>query len=40
MQKEMLTDTHWTEHRVPNEGAKESMEGAERVYSSIEGTTI
>jgi hypothetical protein len=31
---------HWTEHRVPNEGARESTQGAEGVCSPIEGTTI
>jgi hypothetical protein len=38
--KWMLTAIHWTEHRVPNEGARESTQGAERVYSPIGGTTI
>jgi hypothetical protein len=27
----MLTAIHWTEHRVPNEGARESTQGAEGV---------
>ncbi|KRY63398.1 hypothetical protein T11_520, partial [Trichinella zimbabwensis] len=27
----MLTANHWTEHRVPNGGVRERMEGAERV---------
>jgi hypothetical protein len=35
----MLTATHWAEHRVPNEGARESIQGAEGVCSPIGGTT-
>ena len=30
----------WTEHRVPNEGARERTQGAEGVCSPIGGTTI
>jgi hypothetical protein len=40
MQKWMLTAIHWTEHRVPNEGARERTQGAEGVCSPIGGTTI
>jgi hypothetical protein len=36
----MLTDIHWTEHRVPNEGSRERTQGAEGVCSTIGGTTI
>ena len=38
VQKEMLTSTHLTEHRVPNEGAREKTQGVEGVFSSIGGT--
>jgi hypothetical protein len=38
--KWMLTAIHWTEHRVPNEGAKESTQRAEGTFSPIGGTTI
>jgi hypothetical protein len=31
----MLTAIHWTDHRVPNEGARESTQGAEGVCSPI-----
>jgi hypothetical protein len=31
IQKWMLTTNHWTEHKVPNEGARESTQGAEGV---------
>jgi hypothetical protein len=31
---------HWTEHRVPNEGARGSTQGAEGICSPIGGTTI
>ena len=31
---------HWTEHRVPNGGARERTQGAEGVCSPIRGTTI
>jgi hypothetical protein len=40
IQKWMLTDIHWTVHRVSNEGARESTQGAEGVCSPIGGTTI
>jgi hypothetical protein len=36
----MLTAIHWTEHRVPNEEARESTQGSEEVCRPIEGTTI
>jgi hypothetical protein len=39
-QKWMLTAIHWMEHRVPNEGARESIQVAEVVCSPIGGTTI
>jgi hypothetical protein len=38
IQKWMLAVIHWTEHRVPNEGARESTQGAEGVCSPIGGT--
>jgi hypothetical protein len=40
IEKWMLTAMHWMEHRVPNEGARESTQGAGGVCSPIEGTTI
>jgi hypothetical protein len=30
----------WMEHRVPNEGARERTQGAERVCNPIGGTTV
>jgi hypothetical protein len=36
----MLKIIHWTEHKVPNEGARESTQGAEGVWSPIGGTSI
>ena len=33
----MLTAIHWLEHRVPNEGARESTQGVEGVCSPIGG---
>jgi hypothetical protein len=38
--KWMLTAINWTEHRVPNEGARESTQGSEGVCSPIGGTII
>jgi hypothetical protein len=35
IQKWMLTTIHLTEHRVSNEGARESIQGDEGVYSSM-----
>jgi hypothetical protein len=35
-----LTANHWTEHRVPKEGARESTQGLEAVCSPIGETTI
>jgi hypothetical protein len=40
IQKWILTAIHWTEHRVPNEGARESPQGAKGVCSPIGETTI
>jgi hypothetical protein len=40
IQKWMLTIIHWTKHRVPNERTRESMQGAEGVWSPIGGTSI
>jgi hypothetical protein len=40
IQKWMLTVSYWIEHRGPNEGARESTQGAEGVYDLIEGATI
>ena len=40
IQKWMFTVIHWTEHRVPNEGGRESIQGAEGVCSPIGGTSI
>ena len=36
----MLTANHWTKHRVPDGGAGEGNEGAEGVYSHMEGATV
>jgi hypothetical protein len=36
----MLTAIYWMENKVPNEGVLGRTEGAEGVYSPIEGTTI
>jgi hypothetical protein len=40
MQKWMLTDIHWTEHRVPNEGARENTQGVKGECSLIGATAI
>ena len=40
IQRGTLSVSHWTEHRVPNRGARERTQGAEGVCSTIEGTTI
>jgi hypothetical protein len=39
-QKWMLTVIYWLEHRAPNEGDRESSQGAKGVCSPIRGTTI
>jgi hypothetical protein len=36
----MLTDIYEMEHRVPNEGARESTQEAVGVCKPIEGTTL
>ena len=40
IQKWMLTVMYWMEHRGPNEGARESTQGAKGVCNPIGGTTI
>jgi hypothetical protein len=40
IQKWMLTIIHRIEHKFPNEGARESTQGAEGVWSPIGGTSI
>jgi hypothetical protein len=40
IQRWILSVNHWTEHRVPNEGARERIQGAERAFSPIGETTI
>ena len=40
IQKWICTAIHWTEQWVHNEGARESMQGAEGICSPIGGTTI
>ena len=40
IQKWILTVIYWMEHRVPNEGARESTQGTKRVCKPIGGTTI
>jgi hypothetical protein len=37
-QRWMLKASHWTEHRIPNGGARERTQGAEEVCSPIGGT--
>jgi hypothetical protein len=37
---EVLTVISWMEHSAPNEGARESTQGAKGVGNPIEGTTI
>jgi hypothetical protein len=37
MQKWMLTVNYWMEHRAPNEGARESTQGANEVCNPIVG---
>jgi hypothetical protein len=36
----MLTVNYWMEHRSPNEGARESTQGAEGVCNLIGETTM
>jgi hypothetical protein len=36
----MLTVIYKMEHRAPNGGARESIQGAEEVCNPIDGTTI
>jgi hypothetical protein len=36
----MLTVSYWMEHRAPNEGTRESTQGAEGVCNPIGGTTL
>jgi hypothetical protein len=36
----MLSAIHWTEHRVPNQGARERTHRVDKFYISIGGTTI
>ena len=40
IEKWMLTAIHWTEHRVPNEWARERTQGAEGVCNPIGGIII
>jgi hypothetical protein len=40
IQRWMLSANHLTEHRIPNGRTRERIQGAEGVYSPIEGTTI
>ena len=40
IQKWMLTIIHWTDHKVLNEGARESTRGAQEIWSPIGGTSI
>jgi hypothetical protein len=40
IQKWMLTVIYWMEHRVPNEGARESTQRAKGVCNPIGGTTM
>jgi hypothetical protein len=36
----MLTVSYWMEHRAPNGEARESTQGAKRIYNPIGGTTL
>jgi hypothetical protein len=36
----MLTVIYWMEHRAPNGGARESIQGAKGICNPIGGTTI
>jgi hypothetical protein len=40
MQKWMLTVIYQMEYRAPNEGARESAQGAKGFFNPTEGTTI
>jgi hypothetical protein len=40
IQKWMLTVIYWIEHGAPNEGVRESTQGAKGVWNPIGGTTI
>ena len=40
IQKWMLSANHWSEHKVPNWGARERTKGAEGACSNIGGTII
>jgi hypothetical protein len=40
IQRWMLSAYHWTDHRVPKQGARKSTQGAEGLCSPIGGTTI
>jgi hypothetical protein len=39
-QKWMLTVSYWMEHRAPNRGARESIQGAWGIGNPIGGTTL
>jgi hypothetical protein len=39
-QKWMLTVSYWMEHRAPNGGARESIQGAKGICNPIGGTTL
>jgi hypothetical protein len=38
--KWMLTVSYWMDHRVPNEEARESTQGAKGICNPVGGTTI
>ena len=40
IQRWMISANHWSEHKLPNGGARESTKGAEGTCSSIGGATI
>jgi hypothetical protein len=40
IQKWMLTVIYWIEHRAPNKGTRERIQGAKGVCNPIGGTTI
>jgi hypothetical protein len=40
IQNWMLTVSYWMENRAPNEGARESTQGAKGVWNPIGGTTV
>jgi hypothetical protein len=40
IKRQVLSVIHWKEHRAPNEGSRESTQGAKGVFSPIGGARI